>query len=79
MNFNSGALNRPNSNLSLDILLGKDETLEISDVLVGGELFFLAIHVSLKLMIYYIHEIDGPVTADATDFHTAMERKLRMF
>lgn len=36
MSFNG--LNK-SSNLSLDILLGKDETIEIKDVLTGGKSF----------------------------------------
>lgn len=43
------------SNLQLDILLGRDETINISDVLT-----------------------DSVVTAEVGDFHSAMEKKLRM-
>lgn len=49
-----GGFSRP-SNLQLDILLGRDETINIADVLT-----------------------DGVVTAELGDFHSAMEKKLRM-
>lgn len=59
--------------MALEILLGKDETIDISDVLTG----------EFSTPPFRKNEadervVDGIVTAELGDFHVAMEKKLRM-
>lgn len=62
----------PRSNLHLDILMGRDEIVDLTDVFTGGMTLDLS-----KLICLSIFAPDAEA-APPMDIHAQMEKKLRM-
>ena len=62
----------PTSNLHLDILMGRDETIDYEDFLNGkyDNSFFIYNH--------DLQYIDPSLSTDSMDLHTSMEHKLKL-
>lgn len=62
----------PTSNLHLDILMGRDETIDYEDFLNGKDdsSFFICKH--------DLRYIDPSLSTDSMDLHTSMEHKLKL-
>jgi proteasome maturation protein len=68
----------PSSNLHLDILTGKDETIDFEDFLNGKGMERGCVHREGEWPFIAVLSIDPALSTDTLDVHAAMEHKLKL-